>query len=206
MLVSQLVSMPTGYTGYINEAGATFEKFVMRCARSRGAFVMMREDPLDAPIPADLNKPSDYHKTELAKAEKEWEDFLKLSLEDAAKLSDEEYKRESEKFAGYEKKHQLLKKKYVAMLQKVKAWIPPTEDHEDLKEFMISQINQSIDHDCSPFPESVLPKRMTATEWSDKKRDKIRRSINYHREELCKEIQRCNDRNDYVQKLVASLK
>lgn len=198
--------MPTGYTDYISKDDATFERFVMRCAKNFGAFVDMRDDSLDAEIPPDLNKPSDYHKIELEKAEKKWEVFLKLSLSDAERLSDEEYKRESERFAGYDKSRAELKKKYLAMLKKVKSWNPPTKDHVGLRDFMISQITQSIDHDCSPFPDDMLPKRMTATEWSDTQRKKIRWEINYHTEELCKEIQRCNERNEWIQKLVASLK
>jgi len=62
--------MPTGYTAKLMESGQTFQDFVMQCARAFGACVMMRDDPMDAPIPERF-EPSDYNVKRLAEAKAE---------------------------------------------------------------------------------------------------------------------------------------
>lgn len=56
--------MPTGYTSPLYEGKEiSFEQFALRCARNFGALVMMREEPLDTPIPEKFN-PCEYCKRE----------------------------------------------------------------------------------------------------------------------------------------------
>src|SRR5690606_5838921 len=43
------------------------------------------------------------------------------------------------------------KSRYLAMLEQVSAWSPPTEDHVCLKEFMKQQLTESIKYDCSIY-------------------------------------------------------
>lgn len=58
--------MPTGYTADLT-LDTPFERFAMRCARAMGACVMMRDDPMDAPIP-DKWEPDDYYRKRLEDA------------------------------------------------------------------------------------------------------------------------------------------
>lgn len=53
----------------------TFPEFAMRCARNFGALIMMRDEPLDAPIPEKF-EPSGYYKKEYEKAKAAYEDFI----------------------------------------------------------------------------------------------------------------------------------
>lgn len=56
--------MPTGLTNPIYEGreNFTFEDFAMRCARNFGAFVDLRDEPLDMEIDIDKHfQPSGYY-------------------------------------------------------------------------------------------------------------------------------------------------
>lgn len=60
--------MPTGYTEAVQSGEVTeFRDFALRCARAMGALIMMRDDPMDAPIPDEF-KPSDWNRKQLDKA------------------------------------------------------------------------------------------------------------------------------------------
>ncbi|VTR91619.1 unnamed protein product [Gemmata massiliana] len=43
------------------------------------------------------------------------------------------------------------------MLEHVRAWEPPSTDHENLKQFMIDQLRESIDFDCRGEYREPLP-------------------------------------------------
>lgn len=44
--------MPTGYTAAVEDGTITeFDDFAWQCARAFGALIMMRDDPMSAPIP-----------------------------------------------------------------------------------------------------------------------------------------------------------
>jgi hypothetical protein len=195
--------MPTGYTAAIKD-GITFEQFVMRCARAMGALVMMRDEPLDAPIPERF-EPSDYHAKAIKKAQ---EDLCWLR-----QMPDTEAERESEKefqeaLVRYERIHAKasdLRQKYHEMREKVLAWTPPSGEHEGFKNFMFTQITESIDFDCrTDYYET--PEKLSASGWKAIKIAKAERDLAYHTEENAKEIERTEARNTWLRQLRESLK
>ena len=143
--------MPTSYTApiYEGEENFTFKKFAMRCARNFGALIEMRGEPLDAEIDFDkCFQPSDYKKA-LERVEKEYQEFLDNppTAEELGKKYDEKVNNDFEKFLERRESRKVLQERYAAMLEQVKAWEPPTEEHNNLKEFMISQLPRSMDYD-----------------------------------------------------------
>lgn len=197
--------MPTGYTHAI-EKGIDFKTFVWSCARGMGALIMMRDEPMDAPIP-DQFEPSDYHLKKIEEARATLAKLEAMTPEEAATCAkaafDEEVKRRDEGIA----KADNLRRKYEAMLVQVRDWRPPTKDHEGLKTFMAEQIEQSIDFDCGThFYERMAPSLMESTEWLAKEQVKAMKEIGYHAGEHEKEVQRTNERNAWVQALRTSLK
>lgn len=201
--------MPTGYTApiYEGEENFTFKKFVMRCARNFGALIEMRGEPLDAEIDFDkCFQPSDYHKKALERVEKEYQEFLDNppTAEELGKKYDEKVNNDFEKFLKQRKRKEALQERYAAMLEQVKAWEPPTDEHNGLKEFMISQLQESMDYDCnvySPYTddrEEYIKYHMSS--------DPLLKEIAYYKERYEKEVELCNNRKQWVIKLMQSLK
>ena len=201
--------MPTSYTApiYEGEENFTFKKFAMRCARNFGALIEMRGEPLDAEIDFDkCFQPSDYYKKALERVEKEYQEFLDNppTAEELGKKYDEKVNNDFEKFLERRESRKVLQERYAAMLEQVKAWEPPTEEHNNLKEFMISQLQRSMDYDCvvySPYTddrEEYIKYHMSP--------DPLLKEIAYYKERYEKEVELCNNRKQWVIKLMQSLK
>lgn len=201
--------MPTGYTApiYEGEENFTFKKFAMRCARNFGALIEMRGEPLDAEIDFDkCFQPSDYYKKALGRVEKEYQEFLDNppTAEELGKKYDEKVNNDFKKFLERKESRKVLQERYAAMLEQVKAWEPPTEEHNNLKEFMISQLQESMDYDrivYSPYTddrEEYIKYHMSP--------DPLLKEIAYYKERYEKEVELCNNRKQWVIKLMQSLK
>lgn len=197
--------MPTGYTAILSEKeDMTLKEFALLCARNFGALVMMRDEPLDAPIPEKFEV-EPYYKESYDKAVKEYEDFM--ALPDKQAWLEAEYGKmvESETEAAKEAsiKKELLRRRYNAMLMKVMKWEAPTKEHENLREFMIKQLHDSIEWDCSEYKPHIPSKE----EWCDIERHKaiFQRSVDMHRDSYEKAIERVASRNQWLKDLRDSL-
>lgn len=201
--------MPTGYTApiYEGEENFTFKKFAMRCARNFGALIEMRGEPLDAEIDFDkCFQPSDYYKKALERVEKEYQEFLDNppTAEELGKKYDEKVNNDFKKFLEQKESRKALRERYAAMLEQVKVWDPPTEEHNGLKEFMISQLQESMDFDCKVYPpytddyEEYIKYHMSP--------DPLLKEIAYYKERYEKEVELCNSRKQWVMQLMESLK
>lgn len=198
--------MPTGYADAIKD-GISFENYALNCSKAFGACVTMRDDPMDTPIPKRF-EPSNYHIEELEEAKKEL-------LELASKSDDEilvEIEEGHEKSLSCAKKRakesQDLRQKYEKMLTRVKNWQPPTSDHVNFKNFMISQIEDRIKFDCSEnfYAENLGKKKPTIEEYKSKKITQLNEDIIYHQKEHNEEVERVESRNKWLDDLRQSLK
>ena len=196
--------MPTGYTMDLYEGKeVTFEEFVMKCARAFGALISMKDKPLDVPIP-EILKPSDYHLREQVIA---WQRLAEVESWD-----EEQAEREAERAyqeAVYERDKKIIeqasiRRRYEEMLNRVRAWTPPTPDHEGLKQFMIEQLEKSIEFDCSYVPDE--PKRLSGAEYKQQQIEKALSDIEYHKREYEEEIKRTHERNEWLNALRESLR
>lgn len=197
--------MPTGYTAAIKD-GISFKEYAMSCARAFGALVMMRDEPANAPIPDEF-KPTDYHIKALEKAQSELKRIQSLTDDDCQREMEKERKEKIEHAEKGISETNVLRQKYNTMLLQAKAYIPPAPDHEGFKKFMVEQIEQSIDFDCSTdyYRNEVkkFPKDIGA--WRGQKIDKAMWDINYHTKENTEEIHRTNSRNLWIKQLRESL-
>ena len=194
--------MPTGYTAAIAD-GISFEQFVWRCARGMGALVMMRDHPTDAPIPERF-EPSNYHADRVIEAVAAFERLSAMSVEDAAASAADAHLSE---IAGCKRRaltRSELRTKYEAMLADVIAWTAPTAEHAGFKIFMVDQLKQSIDWDCSDKYDEQ-PRELTGAEWKIAAVAKAVRDIEYHTKENNEEIKRTEGRNEWLRALRESL-
>ena len=202
--------MPTGYTYSIKD-GISFENFALKCARNFGACIALRDESSDI-LPTIDNiqfKNDDYHQKELEQAksdllffqncsEEEWQNSFNKHVEDHVS-----YYRE--KISECEE----LLTQYNEMLAKVNDWIPPTEHHVELKNFMKQQIEDSIGHDCDLDYYEIqlsLIKELTIEKFKEDKLNNAEYNIKYHSKHVLKDSERNAKRVEWLQKLLDSLK
>ncbi len=195
--------MPTGYTSDLYEGkDVTFQEFAAQCARAMQPLVMMREEPMDAPIPEKF-EPSSYHIEKLDEAKKDLKELESLPDQEAESRASREYGKDCVAYEKSVKNQTAIAARYNKMLKKVEAWTPPSDDHVPFKDYMREQLTESIDFDCHFYGEA--PKRLSGKEWLKKKIKKAEWNIDYHWEENEGEKQRAEDRTEWVQKLRESL-
>lgn len=196
--------MPTGYTNSIKD-GISFQTFVMQCARAMGACVSMRDDPSDKPIP-DKFEASSWHKDRIKETKKELETLKKTSLAQAELKAMKQYKKENQEVEQAINKANDLRIKYKTMLIQVKDWQLPTPDHQGLKDFMIQQINSSIEFDCgTSYYTDKQVTLLTSQQWIEKETARLLKSLDYHIKKDMEERERVSGRNTWVKQLRESL-
>ena len=205
--------MPTGYTaGIIDGKITTFEQFATQCTRAFGATIHMRDNPMDSPY--EPRTPSDYHTNSIQSKRERLEEIESMSdekiVEDFNTQLEEDLKYHQTKME--EDKRNL--EKLNSMLESAKSWIPPTEDHQPFRNFMIEQIESTIKVDGDPsyhtnkmveikkqMEEGINPK-----EYREETIQEIKGQISYHETEYQKELVRCKDSNDWMDKFFESIK
>lgn len=202
--------MPTGYTADLYDGkDVTFEHFVMRCARNFGALILMRDDNLDAPIEENryTQGPDSYYAQALATAKDELAAAQALTDDRAAVLAQQEYDKAERAYAKAVEKDAALRARYEAMLERVRAWEPPTPDHQGLKDFMVSQLEESIRFDCTTLNRSWYGPRAVRTpaEYRAAAIEKAAEAITRAEQELAKERERDETRIAWVTALQDSL-
>lgn len=191
--------MPTGYTEII-EKGCTFEEYVWRCARAFGALIMMRDDPLDAPIPEVLSE-GNYHVNALAAARAELERLDGMTAADRARAAAAYNQTRRVEYKEALEEYNIIRDRYADMLEKVAAWRPPSADHEYMKQFMLDQIHDSRRYEKPPQE----PKDLSAEEWLLTYRNRAIKNIAYHEKAQAEQTARDVERTAWLTKLRASV-
>jgi hypothetical protein len=195
--------MPTGYTANLYKGkDVSFPEFVMRCARTFGALVTMRDEPIDAPIPEEF-KPSNYHIEQLEKARQRLAEVESWDDAEAEAEAEKAYREALRYRQDTLSRNAAIRQRYENMLARVKEWAPPTPDHRELKNFMIQQLESSIDFDCKYDPGE--PQRLSGPEYKAQQIANAQRDIDYHTKEHAKEVERAKQRTDWIRALRGSL-
>lgn len=200
--------MATGYTHNIKD-GITFRKFALNCARNFGATIALRDESSDVEVtPENVKFGSDYHKKQLSLAKSAKAKFRKLNQAQKRVIFKAEMNRAIDNCRQSDASMKAQKKKYLAMLEKVEKWTPPTKEHKNMKDFMVSQIDQSVDFDCNPkYNNERIVEVVTKSysEWLAAKKEELNRDIEYHEEELANDTKRDTERPEWVKNLIDSL-
>lgn len=188
--------MPTGYTTDIyNGKDVSFRDFALNCARAFGACVMQRDDPADEIMPEES-----YHAEALKKLGKfkkptkaEFDSYVIERITDCKETID---------------KMKKLQTAYNKKIKEAQDWNPPTPEHEGLKKFMIQQLTDSMQFDCSYYHyESELKKlnNMTYDDYFEQQKQHHKRHIEHHTKYLEKDLDNIRKRNKWIQDLYNSL-
>lgn len=192
--------MPTGYTAAVADGTITeFGPFVMQCARAMGACITMRDDPSDAPIPERF-EPSTYYEEHLEDARKRLSWLRSLTPAEQETEAEAEHTKALEGHRKFNADRERENTRYQAMIDKVAVWSPPTEDHENLKDFMLEQLRISI----STY-ENPEPTRLSGDAWYAKALGDAMSEVDWLEEKNAEEIERTEGRNKWLRELRASL-
>ena len=192
--------MPTGYTEDIyNGKDVTFKDFALKCARAFGACLHQRDD--DANDPPKLREPNTGYYEERLKKAKAFKKPTKAEYD----LYISKEKADLEKRIEENKK---LAADYVAMIKSAENWNPPTKEHVRFKEFMLEQLNSSLEFDCHPeYHEQELEKlkKFTYQAYCKMLKDDAARDARYYKEQITKEKTSVEKANKWLTDLFKSL-
>lgn len=200
--------MPTGYTADLYDGKEVdFPTFVLSCARAFGATILLRDHDLDVfPTEENVTSASSYYETQLRNGREKLARFTSISEEELAteteQFNAEQIRSRNEAIA----KNERIRQSYTDMLERVRAWQPPSKDHEELKTFMIKQLMGALDFDCrdpSKFTE-WYPTR-TPEEHQRREIESATWSIKNSTKEIEKERERNESRVKWVRELYESL-
>lgn len=196
--------MATFYTAAVQSGDVTdFAAFAMQCARAMGVAITLRDEPAGVQLP-DSFAVDDYYVKAEEDARADLDAAMAMTLEEATEECERSYRKACEYWAERAKENVAQRTHYEAMLAKVLAWNPPTPDHVGLKQFMESQLRESIDFDCSYEP--VVPVKASPESWLDTHRAECHRNLVRSRKSLAEEMERTAKRNDWIREFKASLK
>ena len=197
--------MPTGYTAKLYEGEPqTFEEFALAVAHGMGALIEMRDSSMYAPIP--VFTVSEYAVQRVADARAALDEVRDRDLEWWVRRQREEAERFRAEDAAAEERRAALRGRYEAMLAQVEAWVPPTSEHVGLKEFMRSQLQQSIEFDAQTLlttPWRAVPR--TVAEYRDHVVQRREQELERAGEALLEEEDSVRKRNAWVDALLVSL-
>ena len=193
--------MPTSYTNKVEDGTITsFKDFALICARAMGALILMRDDPLDAPIPDEFKPRLDYYNDCLKKSQKRLEIITKINKKELQKMINAEYKQNLKEWKETEINRESSNHRYDAMKAKVLKWVPPTEEHFAFQQFMIQQLEISKN-----VYQNLKPKKLDTNIWLESEIIRLKRDINYCIQRRDEEIVRTNNRNIWIKQLRDSL-
>jgi hypothetical protein len=196
--------MPTGYTSILHEdRPVAFNEFAWRCARAFGAFVMMRDDGLDVPVPSKM-VPSDYHEKRITEARAALSEARAMIPSVAFERADESYRKALASYESAKAERAKLRERYLAMRAEAEAWQPPTPEHEGLRRFMIEQIDAcAVDYQESDWDKPPL--RLSGEDYKHELENRALRELAYHTKALADERKGCDQRNTWIDALRSSV-
>ncbi len=196
--------MPTGYTHDVQTGKVTdFNEFALGCAKAFGACITMRDEPSDKPIPDEFDVDTEFYDERIAAALEGVDSISSMSDEDCEKEAFTDFQQNVTDFEKRAKENENERLRYKRMLAEVRAWTPPTEDHDSLKSFMEKQLLESIDWDCGH--NGKYPTRETGKEWRDREFAAAERTLEISTKSRDEEIERVGTRNQWIKDLRDSL-
>jgi hypothetical protein len=195
--------MPTAYTLAVQEGRITeFRDFALQCARAYGACIDLRDQPLSPDIPDEV-VPFDYHLRALEAAQASLAELDLMTDDEIREKASREHDEALRRHEESRMRNAAHLERYRTMLAKVVAWEPPSQDHRDLKDFMISQLEDSIRCDCGYEP--PVPASKTASQWLNDFRERLKAEIATHKDGYEGECRRADERTLWLRKLKESL-
>lgn len=195
--------MPTGYTAELMDKGQDFRTFALICARAFGACIMQRDDPMNEP--PKKQGTSDYHAKALLEAQARLATLKAMTPEQQQSEGSRLRMEAVRSICEYREKGLAENARLDSMVAQVRAWEPPTEEHRELKSFMLQQIETSRNDVGYDDKRVVETQEKTPEAYFVEAVSSTVRSVAYHTSEQAKEAERNSGRNEWIEQLYASL-
>lgn len=196
--------MPTGYTNDIKD-GISFQIFAMNCARAFGATITLRDESGGGEAIPEQFEPDSYHLRALTAARETLSTLESMTTAECDLKAAAEHTTAEVQRLSRIKELDTLRQQYQEMLICVEQWVPPSEEHVGLKEFMVKQIQDSINWDCDASFYATPTPNLTGLEWAEAAKDKAIKDIAYHKRKHTEEVERTEQRNTWISALRNSL-
>lgn len=201
--------MPTGYTAcLLEENPPTFPEFVLRCARAFGALIEMRDEPMDAAIPQKLGT-DDFRARSLVRSRAELDRLLAFSDNERLTYGEQKKMDRKREFNASIRKRREQRERLLKMRSQVALWTPPTEQHFELKKFMLQQIEDTIDWDgkCDYLLDGLARlEQQRPLDIFNEALQGAQRSVEYNEKSLRESQDRNIERQKWIDDLRESLK
>lgn len=203
--------MPTGYTSYIEDGDITTGKeFLKLCTRAFGIAIELKDEPLSVPTPTHF-EPDLYYKSRYERALQNLDKAKKITFEEAKNKMKLSYEKRISDYKSFAENAISLSRKYEKVRKEVEDWIPPTDNHKNLKKFALDQIDMSITN--QGYIDEYLEISKEEFDSSDEAVYKyIEENINFCSKEVDmaykawqEELQRTKEKNEWITKFYESL-
>ena len=193
--------MPTGYTHGVQAGNiTTFADYADKAAE---AFIRVQLSEYK-PSLTSSNSDLKYHKKGHKLALKELEKFNNMNLEKRQKFFKVEKENEIKRTEASLKECYEGVDRYNKFLKWSEDFEAPTSKHVKFKEFLISQLTESISFDkVSDFQLDDLKrkKELTFESWQSTKLRSLNRDIEYHAKNLDKSVEASESHDEWVEQL-----
>jgi len=186
--------MATGYTAKLCDREVSFQDFVLSCSK---AFTQEDDRALTG------WKVDQHYEEEIQKARKEIGRIKGLSDEACDAEATVWLRKEREKQRAYKEKQAKTKERLLSMKEKVVDWKIPSKDHQPLKEFMLQQLQDALDHEFVEL--KSLPETYSGKEWKRDQLEELKDTLEFYTKGLSLEIQRVTELNRWFKELRGSL-
>lgn len=199
------MEVPTGYTSPVqNGKITTLRELAMYCARAFGACIDMRDEPMDKPVPDRFEPRTSYYDEKIAEERALIAELSNLSAQECERRAIADHADRLDSHKRYLAEKEQSRQRYQSMSDQVAAWRVP-EELSELRAFMLQQLGQSIDFDCSTKYVPSEPAVRSGAAWLAETLAETRRNLAYHEEHRAAEIRHTEERNQWLVLLRASL-
>ena len=196
--------MPTGYTAPVADGTTTtLRAFALQCARAFGATVTMRDDPMSAEIPERF-EPNGFYRRMMEQAIARLRHLQALSPIEAQREMQQQHSAAMARWREQTWGDARQRVRYLAMIDAVCDWEPPTPDHSGLRSFMLRQLHESFTFDCGG-EHLRMPRLQRWPEWLAAQIAKAARDVDDYADLQVDENERAATRTAWVRELRASL-
>lgn len=195
--------MPTGYTAKLYDGqDQSLRDFILTCSRAMTPTIRQRDEDLSNPPRQQQRPDTSYYDEHLTTARATLAEAMAWTEQEAEEQAEQDHQRQ---MAAWKKSDDIRgerSSRYLRMLDEVLDWVPPTPEHQGLKDFMAEQLRSSIYFDCQRYGP---PDGKSGEEYRALTITTAERNIAYYEEEIQKEIARVSGANAWIDALYASL-
>lgn len=201
--------MPTGYTaGILDGKITTFKDFAIKCTRAFN--IDMRDADADAEYtPREV---SNFYRENLERTMSKIEELEKVDLkvfeESLVTMWNERINSINNSVQNRKEGAEILQ----VFLAKAREYTPPTDKHEGFKNFMIEQLETTLDYDGSIdyYNEELLTLSKTLASYNVEEErarelENLKKDLDYYTKNLNDEIVRVNESNKWMADVFKSL-